>query len=273
MKRKKKLRDRYRRHGSGGGNHVWLMVIGVCLALIGSAIAFAISQQSGRSFDEATLCAGDGADHVTVVLLDLTDPLSATQASRLSTILDEQIEASSDDTMMSFGIVSDDEAEWGARFARCKPPTGAEANELYENPRLIAQRYREEFEDPLQETLSQMIRTSKADRSPIMEALQALIADTPDFTSTSGQRKIVIVSDMLQNSAALSAYRSEGWDHFETTGGSRRLARNLQGVDIQIIRIPRQTNPNLNELSEDFWVRYFDRQGSKLPSVTVLGDL
>lgn len=272
MKRKKKLRDTYRKRGSGSSNFGWLIVSAVCLALIGSAVAFAISQQSSRSFNEATLCAGEGADHVTVVLLDLTDPLSPTQASRLRTMLDNSIQTSPDDTMLSFGIVSDDESEWGARFARCKPPTGADANQLYENPRLIAQRYRNEFEAPLEDTLFQMIRASKADRSPIMEALQALIADTPDFTSTLGERKIVIVSDMLQHSDILSAYRGQGWDHFEAGGGSRRLAGNLEGANIRIIRIPRSTNAD-HAVAEDFWVRYFDKQGSNLPSVTVLGDL
>ncbi|WP_147298875.1 hypothetical protein [Rhodosalinus sediminis] len=251
---------------------MWGIVIAGCTALIASAVAFAVSQQSGRSFNEATLCTGDGADHVTVVLLDLTDPLSATQASRLGTMLDREIATSADDTMMSFGIVSDDDSEWGARFARCKPPTGADANELYENPRLIAERYREEFEAPLEATLFEMIRASEADRSPIMEALQALIAETPDFISTPGERKIMIVSDMLQHSDTLSAYRDQGWEHFEASGQSSRLAGNLENADVRIIRIPRQTNADV-AISEDFWVRYFDKQGSNLPSVTVLGDL
>lgn len=254
------------------GDAIWIVVIFVCLALISGAVGFAITQMSGRSYDETTLCRGEGADHVTVVLLDLTDPLNTTQAQRLRTMLDREIAGSPPDTMISFGIVSDDETEWGSRFAKCKPPTGDAANALYENPRLIAERYDEEFRTPLETTLASMIRVGESDRSPIMEALQALIAQTPDFASTPGDRKIVIVSDMLQHSETLSAYRGEGWEHFETTGGKRRLAGNLDGVYVEIIRIPRRTRVDV-DLSEDFWVRYFDHQGSRLPAVRALGDL
>lgn len=250
----------------------WFMLIGACVALIGGALAFVAVQMSGQSYDEATLCEGETADHVTIVLLDLTDPLSRTQASRLKTMLDQEIDRSPTDTMMSIGVVSEDAEEWGSRFAKCKPPTGDQANALYQNPRQIADRYRSEFRQPLENTLSDMIRASEADSSPIMEALQALVADTPFFSTTSGSRQVIVISDMLQHSETLSAYRGQGWDYFQKTGASDRLAANLADVDVRIIQIPRQTNANTS-LSEDFWVRYFDKQGSNLPEVSILGDL
>jgi hypothetical protein len=111
-------------------------------------------------------------------------------------------------------------------------------------------------------------------RSPIMEALQALISETPSFSKQRGSRRIIVASDMLQHSDNLSFYRGQGWDHFSKQNGADRLAGNLTGVDIEILRIPRSGgNVPDNKLVENFWARYFDKQGSRAPSVTSLGDL
>lgn len=57
-------------------------------------------------------------------------------------------------------------------------------------------------------------------------------------------------------------------------GGEARLATNLNGVEVSILRIPRVgSNLPHQELVEEFWVKYFDRQGSQLPTVRSLGDL
>ena len=142
------------------------------------------------------------------------------------------------------------------------------------NPTIISERYAQEFTRPIQATLAAMLTGDSENQSPIMEALQSLASETPDFTTARGQRKIIIVSDMLQHSDTLSFYRGEGWDYFAEKNGVARLAGNLRNVTIEILRIPRVGNdiPS-NEISEGFWSRYFDKQGSRPPSVSSLGDL
>lgn len=271
---KKRRSSRRGRGGSGGGNVIWYVAIVVCLALIGGTVFLSQKLIAKGEIDQATLCHTSGPINVTAILLDLTDPLSETQQARLKTIMANEIASSSVDTMISLGVVSESAANWGARFAKCKPATGEAANGLYENPTIIAARYRHEFTDPIQVTLAGMLEGDVESQSPIMEALQSLISETPDFTRTSGVRKLMIVSDMLQHSDNLSFYRQQGWDFFMAQNGARRLAGNLADVEVEILRIPR-TGGNLpsNELTEGFWTRYFDKQGSRAPRVRSLGDL
>lgn len=176
--------------------------------------------------------------------------------------------------MIALGVVSEDSGNWGARFAKCKPATGEDASGLYENPTIIAERYAREFTDPIQDTLQAMLTRAKENQSPIMESLQSLISETPDFNRARGLRKIIIVSDMLQHSDNLSFYRGQGWEYFSENNGAQRLAGNLSGVSVEILRIPRNGGkvPSA-EITEGFWTRYFDKQGSRPPSVSSLGDL
>lgn len=277
-KRRSKPRARSTTRGSrknrGSSNLGWYLAIIVCTALVIGVGIISQSLISKGKIVQETLCHSGGALNVTAILLDLTDPLNTTQQARLKTIMVNEIAASTTDTMMSLGVVSEDPASWGARFAKCKPATGEDANALYENPTIISERYAREFTDPIQVTLQSMLTGEAENQSPIMEALQSLISQTPDFTSAKGQRKIIIVSDMLQHSDNLSFYEKQGWDHFVGQNGDQRLAGNLAGVTVEILRIPRSgSNTPTNDITEGFWTRYFDKQGSRPPSVSSLGDL
>ncbi|MFY0659003.1 MAG: hypothetical protein JXR15_00820 [Shimia sp.] len=253
---------------------MWILIIIACVAVVSAASYVAIQVTKSSKINDATLCRQTGAINTTAILLDLTDPLNATQQARLKTILADELHNTQRDTMITLGVVSEDESRWGARFAKCKPATGEYANSLYENPGLIAERYQEEFLNPVNETLAAMLTGEKENQSPIMEAMQSLIAETPEFTRVSGSKKLIVVSDMLQHSDTLSFYRRQGWDFFSENVGSHRLAGNLSAVDIEIYLIPR-SGPKIpkRQFAEDFWVRYFDRQGARPPTSRSLGDL
>jgi len=262
------------RRDHGESNFRSYLAIAACFVIVG-VLGYAVSTlwEKGR-INEITLCHLGGARNITMILLDLTDPLTGTQSARLDTIIQDEVHRSSTDTMISFGVVSEDPDNWGARFAKCKPATGEDANSLYENPRLIQERYDREFMKPMLGELANAVSGEAENRSPIMEGLQSLISETPDFTRAKGERKILIVSDMLQHSDILSFYRGQGWDYFSESGGAQRLAGNLNAVSVEILLIPRSGSnlPNRTEV-DDFWSRYFDRQGSRVPIVRSLGDI
>lgn len=264
-----------RRRSSGEAGHgKWYLVIAVCAVLLVGVGVASTKLIATNAIDEKTLCHRAGQLNATAILLDLTDPLSKTQQARLKTMIGDEIVAASVDTMVALGVVSESANKWGVRFAKCRPETGKDASALYQNPQLIAERYDKEFLQPLQAILASVINGESENQSPIMEALQALIAETPRFSDTLGRRKIIIVSDMLQHSDTLSFYRGQGWEYFAGTGADARLAGTLRNAEVEILRIPRTgTNIPSNNITEDFWTRYFDRQGSLPPIVRSLGDL
>lgn len=117
-----------------------------------------------------------------------------------------------------------------------------------------------------------------ATRAPIMESLQALVAETPLLVEQASRtdrrgRQVVIVSDMLQNSEIVSFYRGQAWPDFQASRDFARMGRNLHGVAVDILRLPRD-EPAIRDPNaiDDFWVRYFDAQGASLRTRTI-GDL
>lgn len=274
-------RSRRRRGRSRGGrqatsNLAWGALLAALVAIGFTGGYFAWNYASSRpSIDELTLCPNSGPVGAFVILLDLTDPLTQQQGARLRALLETRISGLPQDTMISFGVVSNDESRRGALFSSCKPADGSEASRIYENPTLIAKRFEQDFVHPLRVGLDEAMRAGVEDRSPIMESIQALIAETPAFETSDGTHELVIVSDLLQHSETLSFYRGEGWDQLRISGGTERLARNLDGAWVSVLRVPR---PNASSLAREqvdaFWARYFDMQGARAPiSVEILGDL
>lgn len=116
-------------------------------------------------------------------------------------------------------------------------------------------------------------------RAPIMESLQALVAETPLLVqdglraTDSLDRRIVIVSDMLQNSDVVSFYRGQEWADFQASRDFVRLGRNLYAAAVEVLRLPRD-EPAIRDPGavDHFWVRYFDYQGA-IVSARTIGDL
>jgi len=119
-----------------------------------------------------------------------------------------------------------------------------------------------------------MVSAKPVKHSPIMEALQHLLAGTPGFLTFPGPRRLIIVSDLLQHSDVFSFYRDNDWQVFKASPNFQRIGHNLEGADIRIFQIPRSSHGiSRPAMVEDFWVRYFEAQGSRLPIVRRLGDL
>lgn len=275
-RRSRKRRSGGRRNRNGASGLLWGSLLAVMIAVLATGGYFVWGFTSSRpSIDEATLCPDTGPAGVLVVLLDLTDPLTSRQGARLRNLLDDRIAKLPQDTMISFGVVSNDEGRRGALYSSCKPADGSAASQLYENPALITARFQKEFVEPMRAGLNEAMGGGEEDRSPIMESLQALIAETPAFETSAGLHELLIVSDLLQHSDVLSFYRGEGWEALRASGGTDRLARTLNGAQVSILKVPRPGAPTVaRDQAEGFWARYFDVQGARAPiSIEVLGDL
>ena len=142
------------------------------------------------------------------------------------------------------------------------------------NPTQLDRRFAAGFLAPFEAELAGMMDTREASQSPIMEGLQALLAGTGAAgVKVKGPRRIVIVSDLLQHSEALSFYRGEDWESFRASPDFARLAKNLDAAEVTILRVPRPGAKVDGAAVDDFWVRYLDAQGAGRVDVEPLGDL
>lgn len=255
------------------GQASWWMLIAATLAALAAGGAFVLTNRPS-AIDEATLCPEEtGPTAGVVILLDLTDPLGRTQHERLTGILAKTVKEAETNTLFAVGAVEASPDERGAKFGLCKPLEGVKANELYQNPTFVKKRYEEKFKKPLDTMLDEMLAAKPADRSPIMESLQAVLVSAPGFLDADYPRYVLIVSDLLQHSAAFSFYGGGTWKSFKRSPDFRRLAKNVGGMDVVIYRVPRPGTKVNNAKVEDFWVHYFEDAGVKSLSSRSLGDL
>ncbi|WP_347268299.1 hypothetical protein [Paracoccus sp. (in: a-proteobacteria)] len=263
------------RRSAGTGLKLPLVLGAVAaVALIAGLFVYQSQTAKAMAMDPETLCPAAGPRAMTAILVDVTDGLAPVQVAKLRELVGQRIDEAEVGTAFSLGMVSDDPARLGAQVALCKPHSGRDVSALNQNLRLVGERYEGRFLQPLNAMFEQMIAASGAKQSPIMEGLQALISETPGFIAFAGPKRVIIVSDLLQHSAAMSFYRGEDWKSFRASPAAGRLSRSLEDAGVELFLIPRpgEWKGNVATL-EDFWIRYLDHQGASAPKVTTLGDL
>lgn len=276
MARASRNRNRRSSRRSRNSNHTGMKIFGAILALgvIGGAFYWQSRVASEMSMDDMTLCPTLGPTGMITVLFDLTDPLSSAQAAQLRGRLDHLIDNAPTGTQFTLGIVSSDHDQWGASKPLCKPHSADNVSSLTQNTKLVERRYEKDFLTPLHNRIAQMINASGSATSPIMESLQALVAETHGFITFNGPRQIVVISDLLQNSQAMSFYRGDDWRSFSVSPNFARLGRNLDDAYVTIFKVPRPQEKIRDVAAiDDFWIRYFDLEGAHVPKVVRLGDL
>lgn len=269
-------RTNFSSRGRSRAGSAWPYVVGAVLALavLGGAGWWMSRTASTMAVDDALCPAASGPIAETAILFDLTDPMAPSQSAQLRQYLEGEFAGAPVGTQFTMGVVSEDAEEWGATDPLCKPPSDKDVSTLTQNVSLVKRRYDERFMAPLQSNLDSMISASGAKTSPIMESLQALVADTPGFLTFPGPRRLIVVSDLLQNSDAMSFYRGEDWQSFQDSPAFQRLGRTLDGVQVEILAVPREVRKVKDpQAIEDFWIRYFELQGANLPTLRTLGDL
>ena len=238
---------------------------GIAIALVaGAAIAFQLLKPP--PFDERTLCiVSDEMPPATAVILDKTDEYDEAQASLIADLLRRTRERLAvGERLTIFELDAEGQFDPRGEFSLCNPGRGAQVNPLFRNPRMIEERYATLFEAPMESVLVDLVTPKEAPSSPILEAI-ARLGQTENFSDRVPRRRIVIVSDMLQNSTLFTAYGGAGAmpenmpdprDVSEAV--ERRFGRHLSGTEIEIRLIPRGQYTDLQRGAlKDYWDSIF----------------
>ncbi|MEO1552901.1 MAG: hypothetical protein AAFR82_03125 [Pseudomonadota bacterium] len=242
----------------------------VLAGLAVAIIAFAFFALQPEPYDELTLCEiSDELPPHTAIIIDKTDEYSAEQASLIAAIIRrtrDRLEIGERLTLFEL----DEYGQFDPRgeFSLCNPGRGDQVNALFRNPEQIEERFNEKFNRPLETLLEDLVVPKEAPNSPVLEAL-ARLGQTEAFSDRAPRRRIVIISDMLQNSDAFTAYGGGGAMP-ETMPDSltvadtmqRRFGDSLNGVALEVRLIPRQRYVDMQRGAlKDYWDEVFRELG------------
>jgi hypothetical protein len=199
----------------------------------------------------------------TDVLIDQTDSLSARQIDYVKALIlaeYNRLKPAGRLTVRSIRADPADETE----FARCRVRRGDEVSAITANPDMIEASFRQTVGDALNTFINGLRTVPPAPRSPILESVDEAL-DAPEFGPTVKGRRLVIVSDMAQNSALDSMYKGPGSGLVLTDAAKDTLARDMHGV---VVRIHYVRRPSLGEIQtarqRAFWTDWFEGQGASV---------
>ncbi|WP_291208738.1 hypothetical protein [Hyphomonas sp.] len=219
-------------------------------------------------YDETTLCAVGTApaEHV-AVLVDHTDPYSPIQRKIFAETIREVSASLAVGGRISVHVLSDQPGQVSVPvFDMCKPSDGTDANPIYENEVLDRMRYDQAFAGPM-DTLAERLKAgASAETSPILEAA----AEAALSVRRDAPLRLVIISDLLQNSALGSVYAgSNNAAKLEAAPGFLAIRRGLDGTRVDIVLLPSASHAYLQtEALTAFW-----RDALTLSGATVLNGL
>ncbi|MDG2518091.1 hypothetical protein [Lysobacter soli] len=247
-------------------------VVLVVLAVIGFFYFKAVLSQ--HSLDEATLCPAS-PQSVTVLLVDVTDPMNLPQKQDFLNQLDSLVESVPRYGKLVIAKVDPvSERLLVPVITRCNPGSSHDVSEISGNPGKLEAMRREKFIAPLREAFDQLLQASSAPRSPILESMQSINLTELQRSNAEGNRRLIVASDLLQHTPDISFYRRlPDPDGLVKSEAFSRVRTDLRGTDVELWMLQRadSTNTQPRQLP-DLWDKIIGAQGGRLVRVyTVSG--
>jgi hypothetical protein len=215
-----------------------LIIFGVSVVFL---LLFALTYRlkaSADNFDSMTLCPNNGDYPVVKLLIDKTDPWEKRDRQRLANIIRRIKDRLAEHERLSI-FVLDETGTYSPSpvFDMCSPGRGDQANSLYENPRLIQSKFEEKFAAPL---------------------------DNIGLRGSERNVRLVVVSDMMQNTEALSLYRKQAVAiSNDKVNDLCESSYSYNSVEVYFINRPRLSVAARQE-ARNFWGQCFNRMTDSL---------
>ncbi|MEO0467336.1 MAG: hypothetical protein AAF216_12405 [Pseudomonadota bacterium] len=243
-----------------------IMVTGV----FGLFAAAALSSPPATIGD--TACRLDRKDPAhTVVLIDQSDPFSENDMAWVASLIEGEARTLPRNGRLTVITPNSSDAH-APRIVHSACSTGSpdRANPILSNPRMVADTWRVNFIEPAMSDVDQALSNTQAPSSPLFESLYA-IADRPDFQSGTKDRRLVIVSDLMQHSDDFSFYRT-GADFGAFTDASlNKQVPNFAGAEVVARIVPRPIYDLPMADVRAFWRAWFDEANAEFGVVSGVG--
>lgn len=212
----------------------------------------------------ADSCPVTGPTEQLLVLVDVTDPIGKITQTDLLNHLGEIASGLGKGGRFELRVLEPGTDRTRTLFSACNPGNGSDLDHWTGNPDMAKRRWSESFDAPLKAATEAALSGQESETSPLMAAIQQISVDR---LGTSALRnltnRLVIVSDMLENTEYFSMYRS-GADFaaYEESDASRRFGTDLANTSVELWFIRRQTKIPSASVAE-FWLAWTLESGGQ----------
>lgn len=225
-----------------------LTVIAIITIVLAGGAWFILEKSKLQSVDQ-NLCPPEPSEYVAVIV-DVTDPLTLAQRQDLRNRLDELRHSVGIEGQIAFFKVDAAKAELlQPILKRCNPGTAGDFSEVDRDLKQIQATYDNDYVAPIIHAYERVVVATGSDRSPIMQSIQSVnLTELQTAMARSKPRQIVLISDLLQNTANLSFYdQLPSAENVMTNPDFQEARTNLSGVRVQLWMLQRpdfrQTQP------------------------------
>jgi hypothetical protein len=243
-----------------------LLVVG---AILSAVVYYLVSRPKELT---PNMCPSDGPIGHFVLLMDKTDPLTFTQQQAFKVILRELIEKRiPEGYLFSVFVLGEDFKKNASPIAElCNPGNGTGKSEFTANIKRLRKQYEERFVEPLLKQSDALLASQAASNSPIFEMMQLVSLNAFRIHDVKGERRLIVMSDMLQNTPYFSMYKgSVDYVAFSESDYGKKSQLELPNVEVELhylMNSPQlQTKRNLK-----FWEDYFSKAGANIVAVRPL---
>ena len=247
---------------------IGIPLIVLAIALIAGLIGtYAFLAQNRPTLDADTGCPITGPSAVTAILFDRTDPINDKQKLFIQNKLDALREATRKYEQVDTYSLEDQGDNVVRPLQRlCDPGRGTDVSSLTGNPKLLHERWRTQFDEPLRQMLESMQQGGGSKTSAIFEAIQSVSLQSFQSSKLTRQtlRRLILISDLVQFTKTLDFYRSDlNYRAFHKSNEAQRVHTNLAGVTVEVLFLPRLAPSERRNRLVNFWASWFLDQGAR----------
>lgn len=214
----------------------------------------------------ADLCPKDSAQMTghTIILIDATDNLSNDESNlrkMLDAFINERLQKNERLSLSVLGGVNYDIQE---RISLCRPLHPDDGNALTQSMRDLSRTFNDKFNAPLTKELDRLADIEASNSSPLIEAL-GKVSGNYDFVKRRSGKRIIFVSDMLQNTNGLNQFRNKPtFAAFKQSQYYQTIKPDLQNTDIVIFYVKRpQWGAHQTRQHREFWRDLLEDSGAR----------
>lgn len=237
--------------------------------LVGSAVVAGLvyqKQTEDKALNPDTLCPMTGPMGHTVLLVDKSDPLNFTQRRDFEVLLEEIVKRRvPKGHLLSVYALGDDIQQTAKPIVElCNPGDGSDQNEWTGAPEKAKTFFNSNFANPVLSKSKDLMVEKPGKASPILEMVQLVGITGFRAHAVHGDKRLIVVSDMIQNTPQLNMYKGiPEYSDFATTPYGVKSAADLPAVSVELqvfLHTPQVQKPELLQ----FWQQHISRAKGKL---------